>query len=194
MKKIPVLLFLSLFLSACAPKPDAAAGDDGFALLYSITSQQQNVDKLLWIKDPGAATEAWVEQIATFNQAVTKQLEAWRDGGQVSSLTARGLPSAEIEARERATRRTTGELLFSQDVDLRISLILAQLKALGYCADLSYAIGQETSDEAIKTTVANWDTRFKELNAKGMALLENKATTTEATPPATTQSPAPARK
>jgi len=169
------MLVFTLALAACAPQKQASTDDIAFALLYSVTSQQQNVDKLLWIKEPGADVKAWVEQIAAFNQDVTKQLENWKQSGQIDNLDYQGLPAPEALARKRATKRTTGELLFSEDVDLRVSLIVAQLKALGYCADLSYAIQQEAKEDDIKTIASNWDHRFSQLNAEGMALLEGKA-------------------
>ncbi|WP_309397193.1 hypothetical protein [Cerasicoccus maritimus] len=176
--KILFSILIILVLSACKQQTTTRVVDDGYGLLYSVTSQQQNVDKLLWVKDPGADIRAWVEQIAAFNQEVTKQLEAWKASGQVTSLSTLGLPPAEIEARERATKRTTGELLFSTDVNLRLSLVVAQLKALGYCSDLCYAIAQETKDDGIQEIAKKWEERFKELNAAGMKLLETPAVTT----------------
>ncbi|WP_309385571.1 hypothetical protein [Cerasicoccus frondis] len=179
-----LIVFAFLTLAGCSPKPNANATDDGFGLLYSVTSQQQNVDKLLWIKDPGADITAWIEQIAQFNQEVTKQLEAWKKAGKITSLKALGLPPAELEARERATKRTTGDLLFSEDVSLRLSLVIAQLKALGYCSDLSYAIAAETQDKAIQETATQWESKFKELNAQGMTLLETPQITSPEESPA----------
>lgn len=178
MKTIPATLCLAfiLFLTGCpqesaAPRPADKQGD-GFALLYSVSSQEQNVDKLLWVKDPGDAITEWIKQIATFNKSVTQQLEAWKQDGTVTNLKHLGLPQAESEARARATSRTTGELLWSTDIDLRVALVVAQLKALGYCADLCYAIGKETSKSEVKKVVSGWETQFAELNSKGMNILE----------------------
>ncbi len=177
-----ILSFLALVaLVGCAPQPNNHATDDAYGLLYSVTSQQQNVDKLLWIKDPGPDITAWVEQIAKFNTEVTQQLDAWKKSGHIQSLKILGLPKAELEARERATKRTTGELLFSEDVSLRLSLVIAQLKALGYCSDLCYAIQQETTNADITAKAKDWEQRFKQLNADGMKLLETPAVTTPET-------------
>lgn len=186
-----------MFLAGCSKPQQGSMNDAGYALLYSVTSQQQNVDKLLWIKEPGPDVKAWVEQIAVFNGEVTKELEAWRDAGLVTNLEYLGLPPAEIQARDRAQSRTTGDLLFSEAVSLRMNLIVAQLKALGYCSDLSYAIGEDSSNADVQAKAKAWEERFKELNAQGMAILENAPppSVAEGTNAATEpHSPAPPRK
>lgn len=170
-----LIIIFCLTLAACSKPTDtdsaAAQAGDGFALLYAVTSQQQNVDKLMWVKDPGPGVKAWIDDIALFNQQVTAELERWQKAGQ-ADLDTLGLPPAEMLARERATRRTTGELLFSENISLRVSLIVAQLKALGYCADLCYAITEESKNDEVRDVAAKWDKRFAELNTQGMALLE----------------------
>lgn len=171
------LLFIVavLTLAGCresAQKQSTASADYGYALLYSVTQSQQNVDKLLWVKNPGAEIEAWIKKIAPFNQAVTKQLEAWKESGIVTNLKSLGLPEAENVARKRATDRTTGELLFSEDTDLRVALVVAQLKALDYCSDLCYAIGEETTNPEVKKAVEDWQKQFTGLGSQGMAILE----------------------
>lgn len=168
-------VLISLILLTGCPRqsaPGPASADAGYALLYSVTSQEQNVDKLLWVKDPGEKIEAWVRRIAEFSKGVTAQLEAWKKDGTVTNLTQVDLPVAEETARKRAASRTTGELLFSKDVDLRVALVVAQLKALGYCADLCYAIGEETRDPDVKKTVGDWQKQFSALNSDGMGILE----------------------
>ncbi len=171
-----------LLLTGC-PKQQSAPGTDagysGYALLYSVTSQEQNVDKLLWVKDPGAEIEAWVRKIADFNKVVTAQLDAWKKDGTVTNLKQVDLPAAEETARKRAASRTTGELLFSKDVDLRVALVVAQLKAMGYCSDLCYAIGEATSNADVKKTVGDWQKQFAALNSEGMNILEVAMTSTQ---------------
>ncbi|MGE9296653.1 MAG: hypothetical protein ACQKBV_10230, partial [Puniceicoccales bacterium] len=168
-------VFAALSITACnkptAAPVQASQSDAGFALLYSVAKQEQDVDKLLWVKDPGPEIEAWIRSIATFNKDVAGQLEAWQQAGKIGNLEFTGLPEAEAEARSRAASRTTGDLLFSEDVDLRVALIVAQVKAMGYCADLSYAIEQETKDQSVVDKAGEWEKRFQELNTVGMKML-----------------------
>ncbi|WOO43102.1 hypothetical protein [Rubellicoccus peritrichatus] len=144
----------------------------GYALLYGVVSQNKNVDKLLWIKNPGKPVETWVNDIASLSAKVNDQLETWHEDGTIQNLKDMGLPPTEVEARARATSRTRGDLLLSNGIDLRVDLIVAQLKALGYCADLSYAMAKETSNSAIQKQLNSWQSEFTKLNAKGMSLLK----------------------
>lgn len=175
MKAIASLILL-IFLSACSPTSDKPAGDTGldagFALIYNVSSRQQNVDKLLWIKDPGSDVTAWCERIASFNKGVTQQLEDWQESGQIVGLEHMNLPPVELRARERATNRTTGELIFSEDVSLRINLVTAQLKGLGYCADLCAVMSEEEQNQSMQTKLEQWQKQYSELYSDGMKILE----------------------
>lgn len=172
------LLFLSVLLCLNA----AAASDQphGYALLYSVTSQDQDVDKLLWVKHPGEEIANWIKEIAAFNGDVTKQLEAWKKDGSAANLKDTGLPPVEQQARDRDASRTSGELLWDSGVDLRIELILSQLSSLGYCADLCYAMGKTDYGKAHKNSLESWRKRFLDLNKQGIQILASGDYLTEA--------------
>lgn len=173
MKRYASFLLL-IFLTACSPSSEAPASakDSGFAFIYNVSSRQQNVDKLLWIKDPGPDVKAWCEQIASFNTGVTKQLEDWQKAGLITGLDHMNLPPVELKARERATNRTTGELLFSEDISLRINLVTAQLKGLGYCADLCAVMSEDPKNKEIGEKLEQWQKQYSQLYADGMKILE----------------------
>ncbi|MDP0497566.1 MAG: hypothetical protein Q7Q73_15295 [Verrucomicrobiota bacterium JB024] len=171
-------LLACVFLSACCPKkPATAPGQqpEGFALLYDVTSQEQDVDKLLWVKDPGPEIAAWVKDIATFNKDVTTQLEAWKADGSLTNLSELSLPPAEVEARARAASETTGDLLFDTDADLRVVMIYSQLQSLGYCSDLCYAIAELPYGEPMADTLTKWTDRYHALQDTGFKMLKTGA-------------------
>lgn len=169
---IPVSSLGFLLLTGCLDRAESQEGAPaGFALLYSVTSQQQDVNKLLWIKDPGEQIDAWIREIASFNGEVTKQLEEWKSSGALVNLSNTGLPAAERKARELAARHTTEELLLGTGTDLRLDLMVAQLKALAYCGDMCAAVADMPEGQAMKDTLEAWSSKFMELNAHGMQLL-----------------------
>ncbi len=177
MKSASILLLTSLFiLSGCCEKkqPTTLPGQqpEGFALLYNVSSQEQDVDKLLWIKTPGKEIADWVKEIAAFNKAVTTQLEAWKQDGSVTNLKNLSLPPAEVKARAQASSETTGELLFETDADLRVIMVYSQLQSLGYCSDLCHAIANLPYGKAHADTLENWKNRYQELQNDGFMMLK----------------------
>lgn len=181
LKKYPLFSFVALIALLAtvtfSTKADAAAPKSGesygYALLYSVVSQDKEVDKLLWIKDPGKSIETWIRDISAFCETVTNQLKAWESNGSVKNLSKTGLPPAELEARSRASSRTRGELLFSTKTNLRVNLIVAQLKALGYCSDLCHATAKLTDNSSQQQTLKAWEAQFTKLNETGMLLLQS---------------------
>lgn len=173
-KSVSFLIIALILQSACsfADKGSNSTKSDGYALLYSVVSKNQDVSKLLWIKSPGKSIETWVSDIAKLSSEVTTQLEAWKKDGTVQNLDNTGLPPTELAARARATSRTRGELLFSGGVDLRVDLIVAQLKALAYCADLSYAMEEEMNNSTMQTQFNSWQSAFTKLTETGLSLLQ----------------------
>lgn len=196
--KVALLLSLlsCVFFSACCKQqPVLAPGQqpEGFALLYDVSSQEQDVDKLLWVKDPGPEIAAWVKDIATFNQDVTTQLEAWKKDGSLTNLSNLSLPPAEVEARARAASETTGDLLFDTDADLRVVMIYSQLQSLGYCSDLCYAIAKLPYGEPMADTLKKWMDRYNALQNTGFKMLKTGAINGNA-PAASTATPPPSDK
>ncbi len=167
------LALVALILSGCKPQPATTEAPTGYALLYGVSSQEQDVDYLMWIKDPGQQITAWVKEIATFNGEVTKQLDAWKKDGSVTNLKVTNLPPTEVKARDRAAERTSGKLLWGGGVDLRTELLLSQISALQYCGDLCYAMSKMDYAKAHKDTLTAWDTRFDELAVEGINILES---------------------
>ncbi|QYY34475.1 hypothetical protein [Ruficoccus sp. ZRK36] len=171
---LSVLAALLVLSGCCKKQPATLPGQtpEGFALLYDVTSQEQDVDKLLWIKEPGPKISAWVKDIATFNKKVSVQLEAWKKDGTIENLENLSLPPAEMEARARAAAETTGDLLFDTDADLRLVMIYSQLQSLGYCSDLCYAIARLPYGEPLADTLNEWVDDYNKLKSTGMELIK----------------------
>lgn len=165
-----LLILLACLTVSCAKSEKSA--HYGYALLYNVTSQQQDVDKLLWIKDPSASVSEWIKRIAAFNKEVTQQLDAWKTAGRINNLSEMGLPPTEMAARERAKSGTTGDLLLGTGDELSVELVVTQLKAMGYCADLCYALAKESKIDSQKKKLEAWQKQFAKLNADGLKLLE----------------------
>ncbi|MBC2594125.1 hypothetical protein H5P28_07595 [Ruficoccus amylovorans] len=173
------LLGFVILSTGCPRQPATAPGEspEGYALLYNVASQEQDVDKLLWIKEPGPEISAWVKEIATFNKEVATQLQAWKKDGSVENLDNLALPPAEMKARARAASQTTGDLLFDTDTDLRVVMIYSQLQSLGYCSDLCYAIAELPYGKPHADTLHEWEKRYHEIQDTGFKMLKTGAIT-----------------
>ncbi|MEM8550514.1 MAG: hypothetical protein AAGF10_06965, partial [Verrucomicrobiota bacterium] len=114
----------------------------GYALLYTVVSQNKDVDDLLIIKSPGKDIETWVKEVAKLCGEVNDQLEAWKKDGSITNLNDTYLPEAEVKARGIDTSKTSSELLWGGGVNLRVGLMVSELSAVGYCRDLCDAIAK----------------------------------------------------
>lgn len=168
---LPVVCALLTLSPLLAGESGSVESNHGLALLYSVAGKEQDVDKLLWIKDPGKPIKAWLREIAKFNGAVSEQLEAWAKAGLAADLQATGLPEVERKARSIAQSDTTGELIISSHLNLRLELIVSQLKAMSYCANLCAATADFTQDEAISKQLKDWETNYTDLSKEGFKLL-----------------------
>lgn len=106
----------------------------GYGLLYDVVSQEQDVDKILWIKRVNPELQNLIKQIAELSGKVTDELDSWKKEDPSLILSATGLPELEVKTRDRIAHYKTFDLLGTWGDDFERDLILTQLEALNYMA------------------------------------------------------------
>lgn len=140
-----VCLLAAIFFSGCqtrqnntspvaesAGKSNRATWSNGYALLYQLVSDEQNVSKLHYFKHEQPDVKDLVNQIAAASAVAVKQLEAYdrEDGG--ADLKDQELPPGEQTTRDAIASTKKWDLLGHTGEHLELSLLLTQSEAMNY--------------------------------------------------------------
>jgi hypothetical protein len=115
-----------------ATKTARATWSNGYALLYQLMSDEQNVSKLHYFKHEQPDVKALVNRISAASADAAKQLEAYdkEDGG--ADLKDQDLPPGEQTTRDAIASTKKWDLLGHAGEHFELSLLLTQSEAMNY--------------------------------------------------------------
>ena len=147
--------------------------NEGFSLLYELTTKQRDVDKILILKRVSARTANEIKEIAqTFRQA-QEQLDAFaRQDGSLNFQT-KHLPALEEKTRDSIQATTTKNLLFSTGKELELRLLLTQAQALNYASHLAGVLENQDDNKERKSFLREFSKECDQHSKNVMQLLSS---------------------
>lgn len=126
-------------------KTERATWSNGYALLYQLMSDEQNVSKLHYLKHEQPDVKELINQIAAASAVAVKQLQAYdqQDGG--ADLKNQDLPPGEQTTRDAIASTKKWDLLGHTGEHLELSLLLTQEEAMNYGWHLAEVAGKNDS-------------------------------------------------
>ena len=141
----------------------------GYALLHGLLKKEANADKLLWIKLESDDLDLLMGDISTAcAEARDRLVELLRP--QID-LSRAGLPLIELEVREDIESDTAWELIGAKGKDFEAQLLLTQLEALRYAANLCRVLARNEKFEVRKVFLEGFGRKATDLRARTYALL-----------------------
>jgi hypothetical protein len=118
-----------------------AQSGTGYALLFDLMGDEQNVSKLLIIKRERAELNELIKAISKTAGEAHKQLEAFGKADPSLNLKSKGLPPGEVATRASISKAKAKELLTDKGKDFELAMLLSQSEALTYAEHLAITIG-----------------------------------------------------
>jgi hypothetical protein len=147
------------------------ARNEGFTLLYELTTKQRDVDKILILKRVSDRTATEIKEIAqTFRQA-QEQLDGFarRDGSL--NFQTKHLPALEEKTRDSIQATATKNLLFSTGKDFELRLLLTQVQALDYASHLAGVLVNQEDNQDRKSFLSEFSKQCDQHSKNVMQLL-----------------------
>lgn len=119
--------------------------NEGYSLLYEVVSKQSDLSKILLVKGVGTNTTALVNDISDSAARIQKQLDAFAKEDKNLRVREKVLPTLEVQTRDAIAVTTTKELVLSRGREFEVNLLLTQVYALRYGAQLAKQL-QELED------------------------------------------------
>jgi len=146
---------------------------EGYSLLYAIVSQQNNFEKILWVKSESDPVDHLITEIADYAGKVSAELEDIESRYPAVTLRTQFLPEVEARMRESVTSDATKSLLTLGGREFERELLLKQRGMLNQERHLARVmIAIETAEDR-RQFWRSAEIRFTELHGKVGALLEN---------------------
>src|SRR3954470_2274348 len=139
-----LLVALTPPLRAADPTTTEQASRHGYALLFDLLGDEQNVSKLLIVKRDRPELKKLVKEISTASGKAHKELEKLDKHG--INLKDQGLPTAETQARKSISHEKGKTLLAEKGSDFEIALLLTQNEALTYGSHLAQVVAKGETD------------------------------------------------
>jgi hypothetical protein len=173
---LAVLLALACQSAAppAPPRAAAPASPHGYALLFELLGQEQDVDKLLLVKRERADLGELMGSIAETCGAAHERLAALGEADPALNLTDPGLPGAELAVREAIEGEKTKLLLTESGKEFELQLVLSQLQALSYALHLSEVLARAEPDAERLAFVRQLYRDLGELRERTTALLRSR--------------------
>lgn len=166
---------LAMLLWGCQRCPDdtppATALNQGYALLYDLVSQQQDLNKILWIKNTSPPVVELIEAIADVSGEMTRHLDEWQQADPTIRLDSTGLPEVDQATRKAITSYKTMTLLGDWGETFTRDLLLTQNEALNYGGYLMKVLSEKTPEADHAETLRTTGKRYLDLRDQAMAHL-----------------------
>jgi hypothetical protein len=154
--------------AANAPsKPDNA----GYSLLYGLLSQQQDVDKALWLHKVDPAVAGVIKEITQASGEARKQLEAFAHADAGLQLKTQPLPKVEQETRDAIGSTETRVLLTSTGDTFRLRLLLTQTNSMEYASHLAQVLARTEKSKDRQKYLEALSLKLNALNDKVIHVL-----------------------
>jgi hypothetical protein len=147
--------------------------NEGFSLLYDLTTKQRDVDKILILKHVSDKTAKEIKEIAqTFRQA-QEQFDAFARQDSSLDFKTKHLPVLEDKTRDSIQSTTTKDLLFSSGKDFELRLLLTQVQALDYASHLASVLGNQDENKGRKSFLSEFSKQCDQHHKNVMQLLSS---------------------
>ncbi len=110
------IFLAALFLAgAVLPQTGSAATErsqnDGYAILYDLTTKERKANLVFVIKDASDKVQATTKKIAKLYGRIGDDLKSWADDDKTIDLKATRLPALETETRDAIDKAHTKQLM-----------------------------------------------------------------------------------
>lgn len=144
---IPVFFLLTLVVGCATIQSNQAQApekiSEGYALLYSLLSDESDVDKVLIVKSTDEVTKSLIKEISQTAKQAKLRLSKLSKEEPAVDLENQNLPEMETRTRESISSATAKELLSSKDRDFKLRLLLTQENAMKYGQNLADTLAQK---------------------------------------------------
>jgi len=166
-RRLPLAAFVvtaacSAFSRPLTPQESRTELQRGEALLEQLLEDEQDVDKILWIKSVTEPTRELVEKIVEVSGSTLEALRQDEDPATAAMDPERALPPVEQATRDSIATKTTWDLLLSQET-FEVRLLMCQGQALRYGRFLAESMAELTSSPAKKDTLARLGSSYEDL-------------------------------
>jgi hypothetical protein len=156
------ILALGLALGGCASmgRPAAVGGpadrqrNEGYSLLYKLMTDEAGVSDILIIKHADESVSGLVKEIATACGTAKARMEAFAKIDHGLDFNVADLPAVEQKSRDLESGFQEHSLLGSSGSEFQVRLIVTQVEAMGYGADLAKALEAHEPDAGRKAFLA----------------------------------------
>ena len=151
-------LLALLLLAGCATPPQSTTPpitsrdqqfgirNQGYSLLHSLLADEQNVSKLLLIKNENPDLGALIKDISRVSKEAAAQIEKFSKNDPHLHLDMPGLPLVEQQTRDSIGKTKAKELVTKAGQKFEVRIILSQAEALTYGAHLALVTAAHDSD------------------------------------------------
>jgi hypothetical protein len=156
-----------------APVPESPAlVSQGYTLMYDTVGQLKFTDELLLIKVEDDKVDAIVGEVSGYAAELEGELEELSERDSVVRLDLKLLPEIELRKRESVAGERLPDLLGESGPAFERLLLLTQSGALNQSRHLARVMVDLEEDPARKAFWINVQTRFDDLYARLVELLE----------------------
>lgn len=138
----------------------------GYSLLFQLLDDESNVSKLLWIKRERPEFGRLIKEISASASAAHKQLSAFAKADPNLSLQLKPLPQIEAQTREAISKAQGKTLLGDKGDALEVDLLVTQLEALNYGANLARVLAQAEPNSARRAFLTRLSAEWLQLHGR----------------------------
>jgi len=161
-------------------RPNAGPGaqhvrENCYALLYSLLSDEKNLDKLLVIKMETTELRQLVKAIATSSADGVRRMEAYAAADPSIHLKDERLPPGEMATRAAIAKTKTKLLVKPFDKNFEFNLLLTQTEALSYAWHLARVAAAHENNPDRARGLTSFSETMQTLHNRTVSLLRVRA-------------------
>ena len=145
---------VALTLAGCASTPQSPSHNgglihernQGYSLLYKLTSDEGNVSKILILKHAEEPLAGLVKEISAFCKTAKNRMDAFPKSDSRIEYDMTDLPVIEQQSRDQTAKSDAIALLSSNGKEFELRLVFTQAQAMDYAAQLSSALAKSEDD------------------------------------------------
>jgi len=147
--------------------------DNAVALLNDLLGDEKNVSKILLIKHHSDDLGKLIKEISATTANGAKMLEDFTKGSAVD-VKRLDLPPGEAAARSAISKAKKHLLLSSKDAEFEFQLLLTQVEALNYGANLALIAAESETDPARARDFLRLSAELRDLHERVVAMLRER--------------------
>lgn len=162
--------------TAVAPVNNAALAvrNNAFALLTDLLNDEKNLSKILLIKFESPEVDRLVTDISRTADEGAHLLKSFSKNDPALMQTKLDLPPGEAATRDAIAKTKRQQLLHTKGKEFEFELLLTQVQALNYGAQLAAVIAAHEPQPERAQQFSNLSARFKNLYVEVITLLRTK--------------------